>query len=132
MKRVALLLVVGALLYSFIALASPAYAVPVFEDPQVCLNGNLLMVEPTTPAGIEVWISAGHKVEVDLDITSCGGDPNLPTLEADHILPIGVGKWVTIAVQTQKNTDVLFHWNGGTITKNSGNNEWIVLVKKAN
>lgn len=131
MKRVALVLAVGALLLTSIALAAPAYAVPVFEDPQVCLNGNLLMVEPTT-AAIEVWVSAGRKVDIDLDITNCGGNPNLPALEADHVLPVGVGKYVTIAVQTKKHTNVLFHWNGGTLVKNSGNNEWIIVVKKAN
>lgn len=131
MKRVALVLAIGALLTAFVTLASPAYAVPVFEDPQVCLNGNLLMVEPTT-APIEVWVSAGRQVDVDLNITNCGGNPNLPALEADHVFNVGVGKWVTIAVETKKHTDVLFHWNGETITKNSGNNKWIVLVKKAN
>lgn len=131
MKRIALLLAVGALLATFVASASPAYAVPVFEDPQVCLNGNLLMVEPTT-AGIEVWVSAGRQVDVNLNVAECGGDPNLPVLAADHVLNVGVGKWVTIAVQTKKNTDVLFHWGGETFTKNSGNNKWIVVVKKAN
>lgn len=131
MKRIALLLAVGALLATFFALASPAYAVPVFEDPQVCLNGKLLMVEPTT-AGIEVWVSAGQQVDVDLDITSCGGDPTLPALEADHLLNVGVGEWVTIAVKTEKYTDVVFHWDGQTFTKNSGNNKWIVVIKEAN
>lgn len=131
MKRIALLLAVGILLTSFAAFASPAYAVPVFEDPQVCLNGTLLMVEPTTEP-IEVWVSAGRKVDVDLEILNCGGDPNLPPLHPDHVLHVGVGKWVTVIVQTEKHTDVLFHWGDETITKNSGNNKWVVLVKKAN
>ena len=104
---------------------------PVFEDPQVCLNGKLLRVDPTT-AKIEVWVSAGPQVAVDLNITNCGGDPSFPALEADHVIPVGIGDWVTIAVKTKEHTDVVFQWDGDTFIKNSGNNKWVIVVKKAN
>jgi hypothetical protein len=44
---------------------------------------------------------------------------------------VGAGKWVTIAVETSKYTNVVFHWGGETFIKNSGNNTWIVVLKKA-
>jgi hypothetical protein len=124
------LLTVGALLAGLLVTAAPAHAVPVFEDPQLCLNGNLLMVEPTT-AGIEVWVSAGDHVEADFDVVNCGGDPSLPTVHPENYLNVGIGKFVTIAVKTERHTDVVFHWDGETFVKNSGKNKWIVVVKYA-
>jgi hypothetical protein len=124
------LLTIGALFASLFAAAAPAYAVPVFEDPQLCLNGNLLRVDPTTQP-IEVWVSAGSHVEADFDVENCGGDPNLPTVHPENFLNVGFGKIVTVVVKTKKHTDVVFHWDGDTFTKNSGNNKWIVVVKYA-
>jgi hypothetical protein len=130
MRIPVLLLTVGALVAGLLVPATPAQAVPVFEDPQICLNGNLLMVEPTTQP-IEVWVSAGSQVVADFNIVNCGGNPSLPVLHADNLLNVGIGKWVTIAVKTKRHTDVVFHWDGEDFVKNSGKNKWIVFVKYA-
>lgn len=129
MKRTALFLAFGALLFTLVAFASRAYAGPVFEDPQACLNGNLLMVEPTT-APIEVWVVAGKKVDVDLNIVNCGGNPAFPALEADHLSTGGGAKQVTVTVETATNTDVLFFWDGESFSKNSGNSNWVTVELK--
>ncbi len=130
MKKIALVLVFVVSLFALGSYAS-ALAAPAFEDPQVCLNGQLLMIEPTTES-IEVWLGVGPNVNVDFDILNCGGDPNLPVLEPSHVLHNQFGSWVEVAVKTKKHTNVLFHWGGQTYTKNSGYDKWIFVVKKLN
>ncbi len=130
MRIPVLLITVGALVAGLLVTAAPALAVPVFEDPQLCLNGKLLRVDPTT-APIEVWVSAGRQVTPDFNVVNCGGDPSLPTVHPENYLNVGVGKWVTIAVKTKKKTDVVFQWDGETFVKNSGKDKWIVVVKYA-
>jgi hypothetical protein len=131
MKKLACVVFLGTLLSLLVSFAPAALAAPAFEDPQVCLNGNLLMVEPTTGA-IEVWVSAGPRVDVDFNILNCGGNPSLPVLAPDHVFDEGIGKWVTVLVKTDRHTDVLIHWNGETYVKNSGFNKFILFIKKAN
>lgn len=130
MKKLVLALAVGALFLSF-GLAAPARAALSFEDPQVCLNGKLLMVEPTT-AAIDVWLKVGPDVTVDLNVANCGGDPNLPILDASHIKYNGNSNWVEVAVRTKKFTDVQFDWNGKTTIRNSGHDNWVKVRTRVN
>ena len=131
MNKLALVLAVGVLFSALVSYTPSAKAAPAFEDPQICLNGKLLMIEPTTQP-IEVWVGIGPGVTADLNVANCGGDPNLPVLEADHLLHNSLGNWVEVVVKTKKHTDVLFHWNGNTVTKNSGNDKLIAFAKRVN
>lgn len=131
MKRLALVLAIGAVIFSSLLNAAPARAALSFEDPQLCVNGKLLMIEPTT-AGIEVWVRVGPDLVVDFDVTHCGGDPSLPVIAPDHVSHNGKTKWLEAAVLTKKHTDVVFDWNGNTTTKNSGSDFWVYAKTKVN
>lgn len=133
MKKILLgaLLSLGIVSSILITRAPAASAAPAFEDPQACLNGKLLMVEPTT-AGIEAWLDVGPGVKVDLNVADCGGDPNQPAFAADHVLHTQVANWATLAVKTKKHTDVTVLWRGSTFTLNSGSDNWIVVTKRVN
>ncbi len=131
MKKLILSLAIAILVVSAGSLATNVSAAPLFEDPQICLNGELLMVEPTTQP-IEVWVAVGPNVNVDYDVVNCGGDPNLPVLDADHVIQSGVGKVFTVAVLTAKHSKVKFHWDGHTFQKNSGGDNWVFFTRRAN
>lgn len=131
MKKVVLVLAVGVLVFSFFATVAPAQARLSFEDPQVCLNGKLLVVEPTT-AGVDVWLNVGPKVSVDLNVANCGGDPTQPAVQASHVKYKNIGNWVELDVKTKKFTDVNFNWNGTDFTKNSGKDGWIEIDARVN
>lgn len=129
MKFLALMLALGALLFAAILTPTPARAALSFEDPQLCVNGKLLMVEPTT-GGIEVWVRVGPDLTVNFDVLSCGGDPTLPVVAASHVKYDGKKNWLEVAVQTEKYTDVILHWNGGTVVRNSGKDAWVYAKTK--
>lgn len=133
MKKLVLvaLLVVGIVAFALVSYAPTASAAPAFEDPQVCLNGKLLMVEPTT-APIEAWIAVGPGVHVDFNVTHCGGNPNLPVFASDHVLHTGLGNLGTLVVQTKKHTDVNVLWDGDTYTFNSGNDRFVTVTTRIN
>lgn len=114
-----------------LAYTPSASAAPAFEDPQICLNGKLLMVEPTN-APIEAWLDVGPGVHVDFNVANCGGDPNLPIFAANHVLHANIGNWATLAVKTRKHTDVSVLWDGNTYTFNSGRNNWIFVSQRVN
>ena len=129
MKRLALLLALGAILFSAFLTPAPARAALSFEDPQLCINGKLLMVEPTT-AGIEVWVRVAPGMTVDFNVVNCGGDPNLPVVAGDHVYYNGKAKWIEAVVMTKKHTNVRFDWDGKSVIKNSGNDIWIYAKAK--
>jgi hypothetical protein len=124
MKFVAITLAIGAIIFGAFLSPAPAKAALSFEDPQLCVNGKLLMVEPTT-AGIEVWVRVGPKLTVDFDVTHCGGNPALPVIAPDHVTYDGPGKRLEGLIHTAKHTDVIVHFDGRTVTLNSGKDEWI-------
>ncbi len=129
MKRLALLFALGAILLATVLTPAPARAALSFEDPQLCVNGKLLRVDPTT-AGIEVWVRVGPDLTVSFDIMSCGGDPELPTLAADHVRYDGKKNWLEVAVQTEPHANVILYFDGQTATKKSGNDGWVYAKKK--
>lgn len=124
MKFVALTLAIGAIIFGAFLTPAPAKAALSFEDPQLCVNGKLLMIEPTT-AGIEVWVRVGPKLTVDFNVADCGGNPSLPVIPADHVSYDGPGKRLEGLIHTAKHTDVIIHWAGQTVVRNSGGDEWI-------
>ena len=119
MKKAVFLLPIVALLFASFLNPAPARAALSFEDPQLCVNGNLLMVEPTT-APIEVWVKAGSALTLDFDVAHCGGDPTLPVIDQDHVKRGGPKHELSGKIKTKKYTNVLIHWQGATYTKNSG------------
>ena len=131
MKKLALvaLLVFGIFALALVYKTPTVSAAPAFEDPQICLNGKLLMVEPTT-APLEAWIDVGPGVHVDFNVAHCGGNPNLPVFAADHVLHTLPGNWGTLVVVTKKHTDVNILWDGTNYTFNSGNDRLITIVKR--
>lgn len=129
MKRISLLLALGAILFSAFLTPSAARAALSFEDPQLCVDGRLLMVEPTT-AGIEVWVRVGPQTALDFNVVNCGGDPTLPVVQADHVYTDGKAKWLEVLVMTKKHTNVKFDWDGTQVTKNSGNDIWVYAKTK--
>lgn len=131
MKRLAWLLALGAILVFAFGTPAPARAALSFEDPQLCVNNQLLMVEPTT-AGIEVWVRVGPELTVDFNVANCGGDPTLPAVTPDHVKYDGVKNRLEVAVKTKKFTNVLLHWNGNTHERNSGADGWVYARTKVN
>ena len=131
MKYVAITLAIGAIIFGAFLTPAPAKAALSFEDPQLCVNGKLLMVEPTT-AGIEVWVRVGPKLTVDFDVTHCGGNPALPVIAPDHVSYDGIGKMMDGIIHTAKHTNVVILWNGHTSVRNSGPDEWIYAATIVN
>ncbi len=115
MKRIVLVL---ALLVSFVALGStaPALAAPAFEDPQLCVEGRLLRVDPTT-APIDVWVVVGHNLDISFDVATCGGDPTLPTVDPSQVSTDGKKNRVEVTVQTDPKAKVVFFYDGVTKIK---------------
>jgi hypothetical protein len=124
MKFVAITLALGAIIFGAFLSPAPAKAALSFEDPQLCVNGELLMIEPTT-AGIEVWVRVGPEVTVDFNVADCGGNPSLPVIAPDHVSYDGSNSVLDSVIQTEDHTRVLIHWSGRRMTRNSGNDEWI-------
>lgn len=131
MKYVALLAALGALLFAGFLSPAPAHAGLSFEDPQLCVNGKLLMIEPTT-AGIEVWVGVGSALQVDYNVVNCGGDPNLPVIAPDHVNSNGTTNMLNGIIHTKKHTMVIIQWDGKTVKRNSGNDEWIYAQTRVN
>lgn len=129
MKFLALMLALGALLFAAILTPPPARAALSFEDPQLCVNGKLLMIEPTT-AGIEVWVRVGPDLTVDFDVLNCAGDVTLPVVAASHVTHDGKKNWLEVSVQTEKDTDIKVHWDGDTTVKKSGKDAWAYFKTK--
>jgi hypothetical protein len=129
MKRLALLFALGAVLLSSVLNPAPARAALSFEDPQLCVNGKLLRVDPTT-AGIEVWVRVGPGTSVDFNVANCGGNPALPAVAADHVSYNGKAKWLEVRVMTAKHTNVVLSYDGKTTVKNSGKDMWVEAKTK--
>ena len=125
MKNLVMVLVVGVFLLALISYAAPASAGMAFEDPQLCLNGKLFRVDPTT-APLDVWLNVGENVNEDFNIANCGGNPDLPTLDPKHVTYDGRQNTAGFAVQTARQTRVDLYFDGRGMTRNSGNDGWVM------
>jgi hypothetical protein len=125
MKKVALLaiLAVGAFVFAFSNYA-PAIAAPAFEDPQLCVDGKLLRVDPTT-APIDVWVKVGHNLDVDFDVVNCGGNPDLPTVDPGQVSTDGKKNTVEVTVQTDPKARVIVLFDGKTKTPKANKDGWV-------
>lgn len=111
MRTLLILLAVGALLFALVSYAAPAAAAPMFDDPQLCVNGKLLVVEPTD-APIDVFVRVGSNVTVDYDVINCGGDPNLPVVDPSQVSVGGGKNELDVRVLTDPKTWVKFTFDG--------------------
>ncbi|HZQ08658.1 MAG TPA: hypothetical protein VFD70_18900 [Anaerolineae bacterium] len=118
MKYFIAIFVLGALLLGLFVSTPTAWARPAFEDPQLCINDKLLIVEPTT-APVVVWVSVGRNVSVDFNVENCGGDPNLPVIEEDHVRFNGEKSKADIVVLTAPKTKVNFEYGDKSKTQKS-------------
>lgn len=128
MKKIALVL---AFVVSLFALGShaPALAAPAFEDPQLCVDGKLLRVDPTT-APIDVWVVVGFNLSISYDVMSCGGNPNLPTVEPGQVWTNGKKNTLEVTVKTDPKAKVVFYFDGDTKTKKADKDGWVSAKTK--
>lgn len=131
MNKLLLGIAVGALLLGSIAFVKPAFAAFSFEDPQLCIEGKLLRVDPTT-APMEVWVGVGKDVEISYDVASCGGDPSLPVIDPSHVKRNALRHYAQLVIRTYSGADVVIHWDGATNTVNSGSNGWLFFMRRVN
>lgn len=125
MKQVALVLTLGLLIVVFaFGTYAPAQAAPAFEDPQLCINGQLLRVDPTT-APIDVWVVVGWNLDVDFDVANCGGDPALPTVSPNQVWTNGKKNKVEVTVKTDPKAKVLVTFDGKTKTEKADKHGWV-------
>lgn len=129
MKKLVLLFAVGALLLSALSFAPRAFAARSFEDPQLCVNGKLLRVDPTT-ASIDVWVKVGPDVSVSFDVASCGGDPSLPAVEPSQVSYDGKKKHMEVRVQTDPKAQVVITYDCKTKLVKADKQGWVVKSLK--
>lgn len=125
MRYIVLLLAVGALFLGILASASPAMA-SAWEDPQLCVNGKLLRVDPVN-APIEVWVQVGSDLAVDYVVANCGGDPNLPVLDESHVSVGGSGNQMAVKVQTEPRARVSISFGERSKIFKADKHGWIVV-----
>jgi len=131
MNKLFLGLAIVAVLLGSVALATPAFAAFSFEDPQLCVEGKLLRVDPTT-APMEVWVGVGKDVEVSFDVASCGGDPNLPVINPSQVKRNFLKHYAELVVRTSPGADVVIHWDGATNTVDSGADGLLFFIRRVN
>ncbi|MBI4670083.1 MAG: hypothetical protein HY741_00220 [Chloroflexi bacterium] len=129
MRNLVIMLAVGAFFLGLALSASPALASPAYEDPQLCVNGKLLRVDPTT-APIEVWVEVGSNLTVDYVVTNCGGDPNLPVVDPSHVSVGGGRNEMEVTVQTEPKAKVVFNFDGRAKTVKANRQGWAEFETK--
>ncbi|MCG3139498.1 MAG: hypothetical protein HDKAJFGB_00373 [Anaerolineae bacterium] len=129
MKKLVLMLAVGALLLTAAPFALPARAAPMFDDPQLCINGKLFMAVPTTDA-IDVFMEVGSNVTLDYNVVNCGGDPNLPVVDPAQVTVGGKKNVVTVRVQTAPKAKVLLSYDGKSKHFKADKYGWVEVSRK--
>lgn len=129
MKKIALVFAVGALLVALGNYALQAQAAPAFEDPQLCVGGELMRVDPTT-APIEVWVQVGDDVQVDSNVANCGGNSSEPIVDASHISNTGKKNTLEVTVLTDPNARVILNFDGDAKNHKANESGWAVFKTK--
>jgi hypothetical protein len=129
MKNLVIALAVGALFLGLIVTFAPAQAGFSFEDPQICLNGKLARVDPTT-AAIDVWLKVGAGVDVDFNVINCGGNPDLPVIDPSQVSYGGKKNTVEVTVYTAPKAQVEFWYAGKGKTEKADKHGVIEFSKK--
>ena len=82
------------------------------EDPQLCVNGQLLTVVPARPA--EVFVTVPKGASVDFVVEDCGGDPTYKVVPSNHVFTLGVNM-IRVAAFVRDGTAVTFQWGDQTV-----------------
>ncbi len=85
MKAIATILSLTALLVLVLTHAPAASARNGWglEDPQLCVNGQLLVVASRVHA--DVYVTVPSEAEVDYNVADCGGDSEETVVSPDHV-----------------------------------------------
>lgn len=129
MRTLLFLLAAVALLFMFLPAAAPVSAAPMFDDPQLCLNGKLLVVAPTTSM-IDVFVVVGPDIVVDYVVTDCGGDPILPVVDPSQVTVGSKKNQVEVRVHTAPKTKVIITFDGNSKTFKSDKWGWVEVQGK--
>jgi hypothetical protein len=115
MKALIAIAAVSAALFLILTNASTVFARNGWglEDPQLCVNGQLLTVAPAEPADVFVIVPKDAKVEFSVD--ACGGDPTLGVVPIENVTFKG-RNMVRVTAETVNGTQVTFNWSGQTLT----------------
>ena len=124
MKNLLILLAVGALLVGFMSSYGPVSAAPMFDDPQLCVNGKLLIVDPTT-APIDVFVQVGSNVTVDFNVANCGGDPSLPIVEAAQVTVGGKANDMIVSASTAPKAKVFVSYDRKSKEYKADKDGWV-------
>jgi hypothetical protein len=82
------------------------------EDPQLCVNGQLLSVAFAHDG--EAYVSVPQDAEVDFNLADCGGNDEV--IPADNVMYNGKNKMTVVAVTADDNF-VAFSYNGKVFVK---------------
>lgn len=95
--------------------ASATFAGFGWEDPQLCVNGELLAVVPASPSDVSVTLPLN--ATYDTDVASCGGDPAQDVIT--NVTQKGNGHKMEVTVKTKPGTPVTFTYDDETETRSS-------------
>jgi hypothetical protein len=109
MKVVGTILSLAAITVLFLTNAPAAFASNGWglEDPQLCVNGRLLVVASAVHADVFVTVPRG--ADVDYNVVDCGGDPQEAVVAPDHVNTRGEDK-LKIAAFLPDGSQVIFVW----------------------
>lgn len=110
MKAFALMAAVSAALLFFLVNASPALARNGWglEDPQLCVNGELLTVIPATPE--QVFVQVPKNAVVDFEVSNCGGNPDLGIVLPNQVSVLR-SNLMKVTARVPDGTLVAFDWD---------------------
>jgi hypothetical protein len=120
MKAFLTVAAVVGLIALFLTNAPPAFARNGWglEDPQLCVNGELLTVIPAAPS--QVFVQVPMQATVDYAVENCGGDPTEGVVPSSNVNVQGANQ-MSVAAQVPDGTTVIFNWGGTTATVVSKN-----------
>ncbi len=112
MKACLMILAVAVIMVLVLTSTPTASARFQMEDPQLCVNGQLLSVAFVQHG--EAYVAVPQDAEVDFNVANCGGNDD--PVPADHVTYIGKNKMTVVAV-TADDSLVGFTYNGKTFLK---------------
>lgn len=130
MKHLRFVLALGAVLLVVGSYAPRAAAAPAFEDPQLCVAGKLLRIDPTT-APIDVWVRVGPNVDIDFTVANCGGDSSQPTVDRSQVSTDGKKNKLEVTVQTDPKAKVVFNYGAKTKLMKADKSGLVIIKTKA-
>jgi hypothetical protein len=109
MKAFITLVAVSAAMLLLLMNTPPAFASSGWgsEDPQLCVNGQLLTIVPAGPA--DVFVAVPNGAAVDYKVQHCGGNPAQDIVESSHVT-FQSGSVLRATADVVDGTTVTFQW----------------------